>query len=52
MSVSVNKPEDKPHKNIVHENREILVMVLFSPILAPKYEVPKLKHQNMSHSKN
>jgi hypothetical protein len=23
-------------------NREILVMVLFWPILAPKYEVPKL----------
>ena len=23
-------------------NREILVMVLFRPILAPKYEVPKL----------
>ena len=33
-------------------NREILVMVLFWPILAPKYEVPKLNTPNMSHSKN
>ena len=29
-----------PERNTV--NREILVMVLFWPILAPKYEVPKL----------
>jgi hypothetical protein len=27
---------------IITVNRKILVMVLFWPILAPKYEVPKL----------
>ena len=30
-------------KKIITVNRKILVMVLFWPILAPKYEVPKLK---------